>query len=937
MSPESPSSSPGLPPADNETPAVAVTRQVRLPDAPVLVAGRRDAVWLTPDGEIATLGHEAAAREAALAMPIVCHAPATARRLGIDRFAAYDVLELFAFAQPARSALPTPAGLAAALGLPAPRDNEDAAVALIDATRALLGLLVDEPLNERAAAIARAMTRFSWGWAPSVLAALGKPLPGPKDPVRGLDIWKALPEWPENAPEPAPAHFPVEPAEARARLTALLGDDAEPRPSQADYAAAVTDAFRPRPAPDTPNVVLAEAGTGTGKTLGYIAPASVWSEKNDGPVWISTYTRNLQRQIDDELDRLFPDPDLKAIKVVVRKGRENYLCLLNLEEAVGRYPTLRPHEGIGVGLAARWAQATRDGDFGGDFPAWLSDLVGFGATTGLADRRGECIYAACPHYSRCFIEHSVRRARRAEIVVANHALVMIQAALGGVDDSWLPTRYVFDEGHHLFDAADSAFGGHLSGRETADLRRWLLGPESGRNRRGSGRASGRSRGIKERAGDLVGGDATAVEALENIVRAAHGLPAPGWATRIGEERPEGPTETFLAAVRGQVYARTDTPNSLYDLETGVAPLADNVGETVIELSLALRRLAEPMRTLRERLVERLDREADELDTGTRVRIEAVCRSLMRRGDAQVGAWRDMLATLGHETPPEFVDWFGVERVDGRDLDVGMYRHWVDPTKPFADAVAARAHGVLVTSATLTDGSGDIEADWKVAEARTGAVHLPNPAIRVRVASPFDYAAQTRVFVVTDLARDNADQIAAAYRELFRAAGGGALGLFTAITRLKSVHQRIAAPLEEDGIGLYAQHIDALNVATLVDIFRAETDSCLLGTDAVRDGVDVPGDSLRLLVFDRVPWPRPDILHKARRAAFGAKAYDDMLTRLKLAQAYGRLIRREDDRGVFVILDSRMPSRLAGAFPEGVEVQRVGLAEAIAGTAEFLGR
>jgi ATP-dependent DNA helicase DinG len=914
-------------------PAPAARRTVALLDAPVLVAGRREAVWLTPDGEIAALPLAAAAREATLTMPIVCHAPATARRLGVDRFAAYDLLELFAFALPARVALPTPQGLAGALGLPAPATQEDAALTLVDAAERLLAGLAETDAAESPAAIAAAMARAGWPWAPSVLAALGRPLPAANAPVRGLDVWKALPEWPELAPEPPPASFPVEPAEARARLRALLGDSAESRPSQADYTAAVTDAFAPRPAPDTPNVVLAEAGTGTGKTLGYIAPASVWAEKNGGPVWISTYTRNLQRQIDDELDRLYPDPEVKAERVVVRKGRENYLCLLNLEEAVGRYPTLRPPDAVGVGLLARWALATRDGDFGGDFPAWLTDLVGFAPTTGLADRRGECIYAACPHYSRCFIEHSVRRARRATIVVVNHALVMIQAALGGIDDAHLPTRYVFDEGHHLFDAADSAFGGHLSGRETSDLRRWLLGPEGSRTRRGTGRA----RGLKERAGDLLGGDATAVEALEDVIRAAHGLPAPGWATRIGEDRPEGPSEAFLAAVRGQVYARTDAPHSLYDLETGVAPLDDSVGATVVELALALRRLAEPMRTLRERLARRLDEEADELDTGTRVRIEAVCRSLMRRGDAQVGAWQDMLATLGHETPPEFVDWFGVERVDGRDLDVGMYRHWVDPTRPFADAVAARAHGVLVTSATLTDGSGDIEADWRVAEARTGAVHLPNPAIRVRVASPFDYAAQTRVFVVTDLARDDPDQIAAAYRELFLAAGGGALGLFTAITRLKAVHERIAGPLENAGINLYAQHIDALNVATLVDIFRAETDSCLLGTDAVRDGVDVPGDSLRLLVFDRVPWPRPDIVHKARHAAFGAKAYDDMLTRLKLAQAYGRLIRRDSDRGVFVILDSRMPSRLAGAFPDGVEIRRTGLAEAIAGTAAFLER
>jgi ATP-dependent DNA helicase DinG len=142
-------------------------------------------------------------------------------------------------------------------------------------------------------------------------------------------------------------------------------------------------------------------------------------------------------------------------------------------------------------------------------------------------------------------------------------------------------------------------------------------------------------------------------------------------------------------------------------------------------------------------------------------------------------------------------------------------------------------------------------------------------------------------------------------------------------------------MDQAGLPLYAQHVDGMNLATLIDIFRAEPESCLLGTDAVRDGVDVPGDSLRLIVFDRVPWPRPDILYRARRAAFGGNAYTDMLTRLRLKQAFGRLVRRADDRGVFVLLDPSMPTRLLGAFPPGVEVRRCGLAEAVAETRAFL--
>jgi ATP-dependent DNA helicase DinG len=206
---------------------------------------------------------------------------------------------------------------------------------------------------------------------------------------------------------------------------------------------------------------------------------------------------------------------------------------------------------------------------------------------------------------------------------------------------------------------------------------------------------------------------------------------------------------------------------------------------------------------------------------------------------------------------------------------------------------------------------------------------------VRIASPFDYPAQTRVLIVTDVPRDDPGQLAAAYAALFAAARGGALGLFTAIARLKAVHERIAPVLEARGIPLLAQHVEAMATATLVDIFRAEEDSCLLGTDAVRDGVDVPGRALRLIVFDRVPWPRPDILHRARKPVFGGARYEERIARMRLRQAYGRLVRRADDRGVFVILDRALPSRLLAAFPAGVPLARVPLAEAVAATARFL--
>jgi ATP-dependent DNA helicase DinG len=896
-----------------------------IPAAPVLVAGPAGAVWLSPDGELEILSRAEAGKRAKASPPFLCHARATAARLGVPVFAALDLLELYAFVRPARFCLPTPRGLAVALGLPIPTGREGEALALLAAAKALLGEL-GRSGDAETRAIAAAMAKGGWGWGDAVLAALPQAEQGRA--VDGLAQWRKLGEWSEFAPEPPPGNIPVEESEARARLVELLGTDAEPRPQQSDYAAAVSAAFLPRDLPDEPRLVLAEAGTGVGKTLGYIAPASLWAEKNDGAVWISTYTRNLQHQIASELDRLYPDRAEKNRRVVIRKGRENYLCLLNYEEGMAGL-ALRPFDAVALGLMARWIAATRDGDMvGGDLPGWLPELVGRGRTVGLADRRGECIHSACPHYHRCFIEKSVRRARRARIVVANHALVMIQAALGGVDDAYVPTRYVFDEGHHLFDAADNAFSLALSAREGAELRRWLIGPDE--------RGRSRARGLRRRIEDLIAGDGSAATALDEVLAASRILPSEGWAQRLTGGQPQGAFEEFLGVVRQQVLARAPERDQGYSLEAELRPCVEDLSGAARALAARLGAIETPIRALAARLGARLENEAADLDTGTRVRIEAMLRGLQRRGMIEIGGWRKMLASVDADPLPDFVDWLALERVEGNEFDVGMYRHWVDPMRPFAEFVMKEAHGVLITSATLTDGSGDPVRDWEAAEARTGAPYLTSKPLRARVPSPFDYKAQTRVFIVTDVRREDVTQIAGAYRALFEASGGGALGLFTAINRLRAVHQRIAAPLAEAGLSLLAQHVDAMDTATLVDIFRAEEDACLLGTDALRDGIDVPGRSLRLIVFDRVPWPRPDSLHKARRARFGGTAYDDRLTRLRLRQAFGRLVRRADDAGVFVLLDRQMPSRLLGAFPDGVAVERVGLKEAVAATASFLG-
>src|SRR3546814_13033638 len=119
--------------------------------------------------------------------------------------------------------------------------------------------------------------------------------------------------------------------------------------------------------------------------------------------------------------------------------------------------------------------------------------------------------------------------------------------------------------------------------------------------------------------------------------------------------------------------------------------------------------------------------------------------------------------------------------------------------------------------------------------------------------------------------------------------------------------RIADRLAPAVLPLFAQHVDPFDTGTLVDIFRADPHASLLGTDALRDGVDVPGESLRLVVMEGVPWPRPTILNAARRAAQGGSRYDAMVIRGRTGQAFGRLIRRADDFGHVVMPSTRSPT------------------------------
>src|SRR6476646_6339004 len=326
-------------------------------------------LWIAgEDGARAVDRREALSRGAGEPL-ILLNAPLVGQRLGYAEISGLDLLELFAFVHPARFAVPTAKGLCDVLALPVPASEAEIAPALRVIASKLLQTLSQDDWPERAGAadVLRALGRARWPWFSLARAAMSD------SEAREAGLFQRLPEWEEQAPPGPPRSVALGQAAVQDRLAILTGTTAELRQGQRDYAQAAAHIFAPRTRRDAPLMTLAQAGTGIGKTLGYLAPATLWADEAGGTVWLSTYTKALQRQLDSETARAYPDAGVRRQAVVIRKGRENYLCLLNLEDAMqggfaGRAAILAQ-------LAGRWAAYTRDGDMvGGDLPGWLPSL-----------------------------------------------------------------------------------------------------------------------------------------------------------------------------------------------------------------------------------------------------------------------------------------------------------------------------------------------------------------------------------------------------------------------------------------------------------------------------------------------------------------------------------------------------------------------------------
>ena len=920
---------------------VAIANRIALPAAPALVVGRRRRRGCRPTARSRSCRSHEAARRARATPPFLCHARAVARRLDIPVFPALDLLELFAFVRPAQFCLPTPRGLARGARPAAARSRHRGRSAGADrrAPRRLLAASCRRARDPEARAIATAMERGGWGWGDGGAARRSAPRRRRGRRRPGSRNGASSPSGRNHAPEPPPGNIPVEEGEARAapgraaRATMPRRGRSKPitPPRSAPPSARAS-------APDEPHLVLAEAGTGVGKTLGYIAPASLWAEKNEGAVWISTFTRNLQHQIAGELDRLYPDPAGEGAPRRRPQGPRELSLPAELRGGVARPAdaALRRGRARADGALDRRDARRRHGRRRFSRLAARADRAAR-RRSALADRRGECIHSACPHYHRCFIEKSVRRARRARIVVANHALVMIQAALRRARRCLSADALRVRRGpSSVRRRRQRVLAGADRARRRAELRRWLLGAEEARPLARARPAS---------AGSRIWSPTTRTRRARSTrcVIAARVLPGEGWlaapARRPPARRVRGVSRAGAAAGAGARRRRATRAISS-------RPSCARRRRAARRRREALAREARRASRRRCALLAQASRDAARGRSGRARHRHAHAhrgdgarpRAPRRASSSAAGA--RMLGEIDGE-PRGGIRRLARDRALRRAarsmsacIATGSIRRGRSPSWSPSRRMACSS-----PRRRLTDGSGDrgrrIGKPPRRAPARA---HLAEPgAARARAVAVRLCGADPRLHRHRSCGATTCGQVAGAYRALFVAVGrrrARPLHRDRAAARRARAHRRAARgggpaacwrsmstawTRRPWSISSAPRRMPACSAPTRC----ATASTCRAARCASSSSTACRGRG-----------PTSCTRRGARRLRRRAPT-TTALTRLRLRQAFGRLIRRADDCGVFVLLDRQMPSRLLGAFPDGVPVERVGLKDAVARTREFL--
>ncbi|MBM66725.1 MAG: hypothetical protein CMH55_10870 [Myxococcales bacterium] len=670
----------------------------------------------------------------------------------------------------------------------------------------------------------------------------------------------------------------------------------ETRPDQLHMARAVEEQLTHG------GLLVVEAGTGVGKSLAYLLPAALWAKANERRVVISTNTIPLQDQL------------LKKDLPVVRKllkaaglneplryrqlvGRGNYLCEHRLNHAqaeVVRGDQLFDDEGRVLADVERWN--------GGDDHEGRRQEIPFGVPASTWDRinadADNCLNRRCNYYDRCHFFNSRKRAGSADLLVVNHALLLADRVVrGGGDEAEgvLPDWdvAVLDEGHHLQDIATRAFTVEVSRRSLNRHLDRLANPRF--KDRGElatleialGQVTGAKESIAERLADLLHEDLhvwvdsvrDAAESLWDQLIEAYSQDE---SRQVWIDRHAAESETWQSCSRQLRGLKTSLQQLVYHLDRVLGQIE---AESLHENDDAVRHGTLGIQSRRRRLHEASE-SLDALENGE--------------------DWGCTWVEVG--SMPKDRRWA---------RNVGLNRAPVEVREMLEEYLYQGPHALVMTSATLTTGP----QDFRLLVHQTGLdLHQPEPRL-LAFGSPFNHGEQALLATLPNHPdpRQNGGQdfesaCDVAIETLVRASEGGALVLFTSRRQMRGSFDRLAPALLGSGYQVFVQGQRGLARSELLNRFRRQSKGVLFGTDSFWEGVDVPGEALRLVILTRLPFKPPtEPITRARHArieAEGGRPFSVVTLPeaiLKLRQGYGRLLRHREDYGAVVILDPRIES------------------------------
>jgi ATP-dependent DNA helicase DinG len=656
----------------------------------------------------------------------------------------------------------------------------------------------------------------------------------------------------------------------------------EPRDPQLEMLEMVVEAF------NNDRVAVCEAGTGVGKSLAYLIPAFSWVLRNQERVVVSTATINLQQQIISKdiptVRRLFEDAGAGDIRVVLAKGRNQYLCANRLNELLEEEGLFGEEQ---LDDIRRWAETTETGDrsdlpFNPDEALWAR----------INSDPDACSENRCRLRGSCFLQKARKEAAAAHIIVTNHHLLFADLAIRkegfGLDATViLPafSRLIIDEAHNIESAATSYFSQEFNRFQVHKYANMLL-----RSRKG--RSAGIVAALRGQAGAEFAGLEGMLQAMRSAVQDLDAELLPLFeenpSVRLkadGNRLPEG------LRVEDRVLAGGPTD----PFEAVLFPALSRFQQSVLD---SLEFLADEYKKLEDAEVE--DPRMNEL------------RIIIRRLEGLASICSDF---RDYHTRPDLVYWMERRRTSAGDRFIHFTATPIEVGPLLEDALFEPYPTIVMTSATLSvNRSIDF---WRRRVGLTGSDRVDFRSLD----SPFDYPNRVLLGVPSDAPDPSEGQRYSEWLKGFISdalarSGGHALVLFTSYAMLSDVYAYCKPLLVDQGITCLRQGDD--DRGRLMGRFRDDASSVLFATHSFWEGVDAPGDALQLLIICRLPFRVPtEPVLLARTEAVerrgGMPFFELSLPEavMKLKQGFGRLMRRTSDRGVIFITDKRIVTKAYG--------------------------